>query len=122
SWLERGARRRPPAWPQRTRVPPVVILFAYAELAYQVPTSTAGMIFGFGRGLGPSLASAVGVVMFLWLAAVAYRGIELHYGVTGGRTLEVFLIAGALFYLLPGLLIVAAFVAIIIAAAVLEYF
>jgi len=94
---------------------PVVILFAYAELAYQVPTSTAGMIFGFGRGLGPSLASAVGVVMFLWLAAVAYR-------VTGGRALEVFLIAGALFYLLPGLLIVAAFVAIIIAAAVLEYF
>ena len=58
----------------------------------------------------------------LWLAAVVYRGIELHYGVTGGRALEVFLIAGVLFYLLPGLLIVAAFVAIVVAAAVLEYF
>jgi hypothetical protein len=53
---------------------------------------------------------------------VVYRGIELHYGARGDSALAIFLIAALLFYLLPGLLIVAAFVAIVVVAAILDYF
>jgi hypothetical protein len=60
--------------------------------------------------------------MLVWLGAVAYHGIEQHYGARGGDALAIFLIAAVLFYVLPGLLILGAFVAIVVAAAVLEYF
>ena len=101
---------------------PTVVLFAYAELVYQVPTSMAAILFGGGRGPGAALSTAIGIVMFVWLAAVVYRGIELHYGARGDSALAIFLIAALLFYLLPGLLIVAAFVAIVVVAAILDYF
>ena len=110
----RGVRGRPYV--------PMLVLFAYAELVYQLPTSLAALVFGLGRGPGASLATALGFVMLVWLAAVVYRGIELHYAVSGDRALAIFLIAAVLFYLLPALLIVAAFVAIVVAATVLEYF
>ena len=101
---------------------PMLVLFAYAELVYQVPTSTAAVVFGVAQGPGASVSNAIGVAMLVWLGAVVYHGIEQHYGARGGDALAIFLIAAVLFYVLPGLLILGAFVAIVVAAAVLEYF
>jgi hypothetical protein len=101
---------------------PILLLFAYAALAYEVPVATATILLGAGPGPGESLSGAISLVMLLWFAAVAYRGIELHYGVSGGRALMIFVIAIVLFYLLPAALIIAAIISIVVAAAVLEYF
>lgn len=102
---------------------PMLVLFAFGALVYQVPTSTAGILFGaFGPGVGPQLASAVSLVMLVWLAAVTYRGIELHYAVSGDRALAIFLIGAIAFYIVPLVLIVATLVAIVFAAALLQYF
>ena len=102
---------------------PILVLFAYTAVVYQVPTSLAGLVFGaFGSGVGPQIASAVSLVMLVWLALVVYRGIELHYDVSGDRALGIFAIGAVVFYFVPLLLIVAALVAIVIAAAYLHYF
>jgi hypothetical protein len=111
----RGVRGRPYL--------PIVILFAYATVVYQVPTSTAGLVFGaFGSGPGPQLASAVSIAALVWFALVVYRGIELHYAVSGDRALAIFALGAIAFYFIPLLLIVAALVAIVLAAALLQYF
>jgi hypothetical protein len=99
---------------------PLLVLFAYAELIYQVPTSLAGILLS-GTPVAP-IADAISLVMLVWFALVVYRGIELHYGVSGDRALAIFLIGGLAFYLLPIILIGAALVAIVIAAAILQYF
>src|SRR2546428_2334918 len=61
---------------------PLLVLFAYAELVYQAPTSLAGIIFG-AQGAGAQLATALSLVMLVWFGMVIYRGIELHYQVPG---------------------------------------
>ena len=102
---------------------PMLVLFAYAEATYQLPTSTAGLLFGaVGSGLGPQLTTVVSLVALIWFAAVVYRGIEAHYGVQGDRALSIFLLGAIVFYLVPLVLIVAALIAIVLAAALLQYF
>ncbi|HEV8535321.1 MAG TPA: hypothetical protein VGR87_06310 [Candidatus Limnocylindria bacterium] len=108
----RGVRGRPYL--------PVLVLFAYAELVYQVPTSVAGVVLAGGPA-GP-LADVVSIAMLVWFAFVVHRGIELHYGVSGERALAIFAIGALAFYLLPLILIVGTLVAIVVAAAILEYF
>ena len=99
---------------------PLLILFAYAELVYQVPTSLAGIAFAGGRFAG--IADVVSVVMLVWFAFVVHRAIELHYGVPGDQALAIFLLGGLAFYLLPLILIAILLVVIVVAAAILQYF
>jgi hypothetical protein len=99
---------------------PLLVLFGYAEFVYQVPTSLAGIAFA-GGPLTP-LADVISVVMLVWLAFVVHRAIELHYGVSGDQALAIFIIGGLAFYLLPLILIGILLVAIVVAAAILQYF
>ena len=99
---------------------PLLVLFAYAELVYQVPTSLASL--AFSGGPLSIVADIASLVMLVWFALVVHRGIALHYGVPGDRALGIFVIGGLVFYLLPLLLIAATLVAIVVAAAVLQYF
>jgi hypothetical protein len=99
---------------------PLLVLFGYAELVYQLPTSLAGIVFA-GSPLTP-IADVVSVVMLVWLAFVVHRAIELHYRVSGDQATAIFILGGLAFYLLPLILIGILLVAIVVAAAVLEYF
>jgi hypothetical protein len=99
---------------------PLLVLFGYAELVYQLPTSLAGIVFA-GGPLTP-FADVISVVMLVWLAFVVHRAIELHYGVSGDQALAIFVIGGLAFYLLPLILIGVLLVAIVVAAAILQYF
>jgi hypothetical protein len=108
----RGVRGRP--------YRPLLVLFGYAELVYQLPTSLAGIVFA-GGPFTP-IADVVSVVMLVWLAFVVHRAIEMHYGVSGDQALAIFLIGGLAFYLLPLILIGILLVAIVVAAAILQYF
>jgi len=60
--------------------------------------------------------------MLVWFALVVHRAITLHYGVSGDQALAIFLIGGLAFYLLPLILIAVLLVAIVVAAAILQYF
>src|SRR2546428_11576495 len=74
---------------------PMLVLFAYAALVYQAPTSVAALAFGpLGKGAGSQLANAVSLAMLAWFAFVVYRGIEQHYGVSGERAMSIFVIGG----------------------------
>jgi hypothetical protein len=108
----RGVRGRP--------YRPLLVLFGYAELIYQAPTSLAGIVFAGGPLT--AIADVVSVVMLVWFAFVVHRAIELHYGVSGDQALAIFLIGGLAFYLLPLILIGILLVAIVVAAAILQYF
>ena len=108
----RGVRGRP-YWP-------LLVLFGYAELVYQLPTSLAGIAFA-GGPLTP-LADVVSVVMLVWFAFVVHRAIELHYSVSGDQAVAIFLIGGLAFYLLPLILIGILLVSVVVAAAILQYF
>ena len=102
---------------------PMLILFAYAELAYQVPTTVAGLLFGAsGPSLGPQIANVIGIVMLVWFALVVYRGICAHYGVAGERALSIFFLGAIVFYLVPLVVIVGVLIGIVFAAALLQYF
>jgi hypothetical protein len=108
----RGVRGRP--------YRPLLVLFGYAELVYQLPTSLAGILFA-GGALTP-LADVISVVMLVWLAFVVHRAIEVHYGVPGDQATAIFILGGLAFYLLPLILIGILLVAIVVAAAILQYF
>jgi hypothetical protein len=99
---------------------PFLVLFGYAELVYQLPTSLAGIAFA-GGPLTP-IADVISVVMLVWLAFVVHRAIELHYGVSGDQATAIFILGGLAFYLLPLILIAVVLVAIVVAAAILQYF
>jgi hypothetical protein len=108
----RGVRGRPYL--------PLLVLFGFAELAYQVPTSLASI--AFSGGPFTPIVDAVSVVMLVWFALVVHRAIRLHYGVSGDQALAIFVLGALAFYLLPLLLIGILLVAIVVAAAVLQYF
>jgi hypothetical protein len=99
---------------------PLLVLFGYAELVYQLPTSLAGIAFA-GGPLTP-LADVISLAMLVWLAFVVHRAIELHYGVSGDQATAIFILGGLAFYLLPLILIGVLLVAIVVAAAILQYF
>ena len=108
----RGVRGRP--------YRPLLVLFGFAELVYQAPTSLAGIAFA-GTPLA-FVGDAVSVVMLVWFALVVHRAIQLHYGVPGDQAFAIFVLGGLVFYLLPLILIAILLVAIVVAAAVLQYF
>ena len=108
----RGARGRP--------YRPLLVLFGYAGLVYQLPTSIAGILFA-GGPFSP-IADVISVVMLVWLAFVVHRAIELHYGVPGDQATAIFILGGLAFYLLPLILIGILLVSIVVAAAILQYF
>jgi len=99
---------------------PLLVLFGYAELVYQGPTSLAGIAFS-GSPFA-FIGDVVSVVMLVWFALVVHRAIQLHYGVPGDQALAIFVLGGLVFYLLPIILIAILLVAIVVAAAVLQYF
>jgi hypothetical protein len=108
----RGVRGRP--------YRPLVVLFGFAELVYQAPTSLAGI--AFAGGPLAVIADVVSVVMLVWFALVVHRAIQLHYEVPGDQALAIFVLGGLVFYLLPLILIAVLLVAIVVAAAILQYF
>src|SRR6266511_4395395 len=73
----RGARGRPYL--------PLLVLFGYAELFYQAPTSLAGIAFA-GSPFAV-IGDVVSVVMLVWFALVVNRAIQLHYVVPGDQAL-----------------------------------
>jgi hypothetical protein len=99
---------------------PLLVLFGYAELAYQVPTSLTGILFAGGPFA--IIADVVSVVTLVWFALVVHRGIQLHYGVPSEEARWIFLIGALVFYLLPLILIAILLVVVVVAAAVLQYF
>lgn len=100
---------------------PMFVLFGYATALTRIPADAAGALLGSGRAAGAPLASLVGTVCLAWLGVIAWRAIELHYALPARRAAIVLVIAIALFYLVPLALIVAAFIAILVAAIVLDY-
>ena len=99
---------------------PLLVLFGYAELVYQVPTSLASL--ALTGGPLSLIADVASLVMLIWFGLVVHRGIALHYGVPGDRAFGIFVLGALAFYLLPLLLIGATLVAIVVAAAILQYF
>lgn len=99
---------------------PLLVLFGYAELVYQVPTSLASL--ALTASPFAIVADLVSLGMLVWFGFVVHRGIAQHYRVPNDRALGIFVVGGLVFYLLPLLLIAAILVAIVVAAAVLQYF
>jgi hypothetical protein len=97
------------------------VLFAYATALTLVPANAAALALGVGQDLPSRIAGIVGYVCLGWLAVIAFRAIQAHYGVDGDKALRILIVAVVLFYLIPLALIVLAAVAIIIAALVLNY-
>ncbi len=101
---------------------PLLLLLAHAVPLTLVPANLVALAVGAGRGPGPQLASAAGVLAVAWLVLIVYRGIERHYGVERDRALRILVVAILVFYVVPLVLIVGAAVAIVVAAVMLEYF
>lgn len=101
---------------------PLLLLFAYATAVALVPGNLASLVLGAGRGVGPLIASLVGIACLGWLLFVAHRAIRAHYGVGGDVATRILVVAVAAFYVAPLVLIVGAAAAIVVAAVVLEYF
>ena len=100
---------------------PMLVLFGYATALTRIPADGAAALLGSGRSPGAPAAQLIGAACLLWLAVIAWRAIEAHYALPARRAAIVFLIAVALFYLAPLVLIVAAAIAILVAAIVLDY-
>lgn len=101
---------------------PLLVLFAYATALTLVPANVAALALGVGHDLPSRIAGLIGYACLAWLAVIAFRAIQAHYGVDRDRALRILIVAVVLFYLVPLVLIVLAAVAIVIAALVLNYF
>jgi len=100
---------------------PMLIFFGYATALTRIPADSAAALLGSGRSAGAPVAQLIGTLCLGWLAVLIWRAIEVHYGLPPRRAAIVLLIAVALFYLAPLVLIVLAGVAILAAAIVLDY-
>ncbi|MDP9321973.1 MAG: YIP1 family protein [Chloroflexota bacterium] len=107
-----GARQ--PFWP-------ILVLFGYATALARIPSDGAAALLGSGPGAGAQVARLIGTAGLVWLAVVAWRAIEVHYGLPQRRAFIVLIIAVVVFYVVPLVLIVASVVVLIVAAIVLEY-
>jgi hypothetical protein len=99
---------------------PMFVLHGYATGLMRPVADGAALLLGT-RGAGAAAAQLVGALAVVWLGVIVWRGIRAYYGVGGGRGLTILVVALVLFYLVPLALIVAAVVAILISAIVLEY-
>ncbi|HEV2011331.1 MAG TPA: YIP1 family protein [Candidatus Limnocylindria bacterium] len=100
---------------------PILVLIGYATALTRIPADGAAALMGSGQGAGPQVAQLIGTAGLVWLAIIAWRAIELHYGLPQRRALIELLIAVVVFYLVPIVLIVASVFVLIVAAIVLEY-
>ncbi len=99
----------------------MLILFGYAAALTRIPADAAAAILGSGQSPGAPFAQLIGTACLVWLAMIVWRAIESYYSLTAAHAGVVFLIAVVLFYLVPLVLIIAAGLAILIAAIVLDY-
>lgn len=106
---------------RRRPLRPMLVYFGYATALTRIPADGAAAILGSGQSAGAPVAQLIGSACLVWLAVLVWRAIELHYALTPTHAGIVFLVAVVLFYLVPLALIVAAFVAILVAAIVLDY-
>ena len=100
---------------------PMLVFLGYATAITRIPADAAAAALGSGKAAGAQLAQLIGIACLAWLALLMWRGIQAHYGLPAQRSLVVLVIAIVLFYVVPLALIVIAFVAILIAAIVLDY-
>lgn len=100
---------------------PMLALFGYATAITRIPADAAAAILGSGRAPGAPFAQLIGTVCLGWLAYIAWRAIGAHYAIPPRRAFVVLVIAIVLFYVVPLALIVAATIAILVAAIVLNY-
>ena len=100
---------------------PILVLFGYATALARIPSDGAAALLGSGPGAGAQVARLIGTAGLVWLAVVAWRAIEVHYGLPQRRAFIVLVIAVVVFYVVPLVLIVASVVVLIVAAIVLEY-
>lgn len=100
---------------------PILVLFGYAIALTRIPADGAAAVLGSGQAAGAQVAQLIGTAGLVWLGVIAWRAIELHYGLPQRRALIVLLIAIVVFYLVPLVLIVGSVVVLIVAAIVLEY-
>ncbi|CAN5178418.1 hypothetical protein BH18CHL2_BH18CHL2_09400 [soil metagenome] len=98
----------------RARFAPLLAFFGHATALVRVPADLAAI-------LAPAAAGLVGVVSTVWLGYFAWQAIRWHYALAPQRALTTLALAIGLFYLAPLALIVAAVVAIIVAAIMLDY-
>ena len=105
----------------RRPIRPMLILFGYATALTRIPADGAAAVLGSGQSAGAPVAQLIGTACLVWLAVMVWRAIESHYRLPAGRAAIVLLVAVVLFYLVPLALIVAAGIAILIAAIVLDY-
>ena len=100
---------------------PMFVFFGYATALTRIPADGAAAILGSGKAAGAPLAQLVGTLCLGWLAFLLWRAIETHYALAPMRAAIVLLIAVVVFYLVPLALIIAAAIAILVAAIVLDY-
>jgi hypothetical protein len=100
---------------------PTFVFFGYAAALTRIPADAAAALLGSGKAPGAPLAQLIGTICLGWLGFLVWRAIEAHYGLPPRRSFIVLVIAIVLFYVGPFALIVAAFVAILVAAIVLDY-
>lgn len=100
---------------------PILVLFGYATALARIPSDGAAALLGSGPGAGAQVARLIGTAGLVWLGVVAWRAIEVHYGLPQRRAFIVLVIAVVVFYVVPLVLIVASVVVLIVAAIVLEY-
>ncbi|MDP9245500.1 MAG: YIP1 family protein [Chloroflexota bacterium] len=100
---------------------PMFVLLGYATAITRIPADGAAAILGSGRTAGAQVAQLIGIACLIWLGIMTWRAIEAHYGLAPRRAAVVLLIALVLFYVVPLVLIVGAFVAILVAAILLDY-
>jgi len=106
---------------QRRAFRPMFVFTGYAAAITRIPADGAAAALGSGRTAGAQAAQLIGIACLIWFAVLTWRGIEAHYGLPPRRSFVVLVIAIVLFYVVPLALIVAAFIAILIAAIVLNY-
>ena len=100
---------------------PMFIFVGYTTALTRIPADGAAAILGSGKAAGAPLAQLVGTLCLGWLAFLLWRAIEAHYALAPTRAAIVLLIAVVVFYLVPLALIIAAAIAILVAAIVLDY-
>ena len=101
---------------------PLLVLLAYATALTLIPANAASLVLGVGHDLPSRIAGLIGYVCLAWLAVIAFRAIQAHYGVDRDRATRILIVAVVLFYLVPLLVIIFAGVALVIAALLLNYF
>ncbi len=105
----------------RKALRPMLVLFGYATALTRIPSDAAAAILGSGESAGAPVAQLIGTISLVWLAIIVLRAIQMHYSLAVGRAAIVFMIALVLFYLVPLALIIAAGIAILVAAIILDY-